>query len=356
MALALHEPDVFLSKFPPSHRCTERWIKHYSTFHKILLVGEGDFSFSSALANAFGCACNMVATSLDSEAKVIRLYKSARITLWNLKRRGAIVLHGVDATTMGITIGNLFDRIVYNFPHAGFCGKEDEEAVIEKHRRLLKMFFKNAKTMLSGIGEIHVTHKEKSPYNRWKLEEQAQKCGLVLKESVTFDLADYPGYINRRGDGLDIGNTFFLGSCKTYKFIPGPSCFDLLHLLRIKPNWLWTAPNPHRDTRPATPVFISEHFFPRSRFLRMAPKRRREQSEEEEFFRLLKRQREEPAANLRLNIPNAQFFNGQASRQQHSYFPSILAAAARKRSVIRRFRTPSIRLPSTTNGVRFALP
>eukprot|EP01018_Ginkgo_biloba_P028562 Gb_41122 [translate_table: standard] len=83
------------------------------------------------------------------------------------------------------------------------------------------MFFKNAKTMLSRIGEIHVTQKEKNPYNRWKLEKQAQKCGLVLKESVTFDLADYLGYTNRRGDGLDIGNAFFLGSCKTYKFIPG---------------------------------------------------------------------------------------------------------------------------------------
>ena len=39
---------------------------HYSSFHKILLVGEGDFSFALCLAKAFGTARNMVATSLDS--------------------------------------------------------------------------------------------------------------------------------------------------------------------------------------------------------------------------------------------------------------------------------------------------
>lgn len=43
-----------------------RWIKHYSSCHRILLVGEGDFSFSTCLASAFGRASNMVATSLDS--------------------------------------------------------------------------------------------------------------------------------------------------------------------------------------------------------------------------------------------------------------------------------------------------
>lgn len=48
---------------------SEKWIKHYSSRHKILLVGEGDFSFAASLARAFGNASNMVATSLDTECK-----------------------------------------------------------------------------------------------------------------------------------------------------------------------------------------------------------------------------------------------------------------------------------------------
>ena len=44
-----------------------RWISCYSNQHLILLVGEGNFSFSASLGNAFGAATNMVATSLDSK-------------------------------------------------------------------------------------------------------------------------------------------------------------------------------------------------------------------------------------------------------------------------------------------------
>lgn len=50
-----------------SGRTGERRIKHYSSNHKILLVGEGDFSFSKCLANAFGSGANMTATSLDNK-------------------------------------------------------------------------------------------------------------------------------------------------------------------------------------------------------------------------------------------------------------------------------------------------
>lgn len=47
----------------------EKWRKHYSSRHRILLVGEGDFSFSLSLARRFGSAHNMVATSLDTQGK-----------------------------------------------------------------------------------------------------------------------------------------------------------------------------------------------------------------------------------------------------------------------------------------------
>lgn len=49
----------------------EKWIMHYSSFHRILLVGEGDFSFSACLARAFGSAKNMIATSCDDKGEVL---------------------------------------------------------------------------------------------------------------------------------------------------------------------------------------------------------------------------------------------------------------------------------------------
>ena len=48
-------------------------ISHYSNQQLILLVGEGDFSFASSLATAFGSATNIVATSLDSKGTHIEL-------------------------------------------------------------------------------------------------------------------------------------------------------------------------------------------------------------------------------------------------------------------------------------------
>jgi 25S rRNA (uracil2634-N3)-methyltransferase len=51
-----------------------RWIKHYSSCHKILLVGEGDFSFALCLARALCCGSNLVATSLDSKGTFLNLF------------------------------------------------------------------------------------------------------------------------------------------------------------------------------------------------------------------------------------------------------------------------------------------
>lgn len=49
----------------------EKWLKYYSSLHQILLVGEGDFSFSACLAQSFGSASNIVATSRDSFGNIL---------------------------------------------------------------------------------------------------------------------------------------------------------------------------------------------------------------------------------------------------------------------------------------------
>ncbi|KAL9455186.1 hypothetical protein AB3S75_010572 [Citrus x aurantiifolia] len=199
----------------------EKWIKHYSSNHQILLVGEGDFSFSLCLALAFGSASNICASSLDSYDDVIQKYKRAKSNLDNLKKLGACILHGVDATTMELHPDlrtRKFDRIIFNFPHAGFYGKEDNHLVIEMHRSLVRDFFRNSSGMLRDGGEVHVSHKTTVPFSNWNIKELAIGSSLSLIWCSEFKIEDYPTYNNKRGDGPRCDEPFPLGECSTFIF------------------------------------------------------------------------------------------------------------------------------------------
>ncbi|ESW23381.1 hypothetical protein PHAVU_004G042200 [Phaseolus vulgaris] len=142
-------------------------ISHYSSSQKILLVGEGDFSFSLCLARAFGTAKNMVATTLDTRGSLMVKYASASENMKELEVLGCTIVNEVDATKMAehpLLKHQKFDRIIYNFPHAGFVGRENCIFQIELHKNLVRGFLQNAKRMLTFFGEIHITHKTKHPY------------------------------------------------------------------------------------------------------------------------------------------------------------------------------------------------
>ncbi|TXG68093.1 hypothetical protein EZV62_009368 [Acer yangbiense] len=102
---------------------------NYSSCHKILLVGEGDFSFAACLAKAFATASNIIATSLDSRESLAMKYTRATTNLKELEELGCTIFHGVDAKTMSqypeLNFKS-FDRIVFNFPHAGFIWREHD--------------------------------------------------------------------------------------------------------------------------------------------------------------------------------------------------------------------------------------
>nr|GMC53664.1 heavy metal-associated isoprenylated plant protein 41-like [Ipomoea batatas] len=206
--------------------CEEKWLMHYSSLHQILVVGDGDFSFSLCLANSFGSAFNILASSLDSYDMVTKKYKNAKSNLEKLRQLGATILHKVDAIKMKLHTDlrmRKFDRIIFNFPHAGFHGKEDNVRLIQMHRTLIHGFFRNASGMLRAYGEIHVSHKTTAPFCHWNLAELASKSSLVLIDCVDFNSADYPGYNQKRGDSARCDEPFPLGKCSTFKFIFSPS-------------------------------------------------------------------------------------------------------------------------------------
>ncbi|XP_068325341.1 uncharacterized protein At4g26485-like [Pyrus communis] len=199
----------------------EKGIKNYSSYQKILLVGEGDFSFAVCLARAFGFAFNMVATSLDSRESLMVNYSKAMSNVKELESMGCIVLHEVDVHSMSrhpFLISVRFDRIIYNFPHAGYLhGSERNKLQIWFHQHLVRGFFENAREMLTGVGEIHVTHKTTFPFSEWKIVELAYMAGLYLVHEEQFLIWDYPGYENKRGAGM-CDQTFPIGRSSTFKF------------------------------------------------------------------------------------------------------------------------------------------
>lgn len=77
----------------------------------------------------------------------------------------------------------------------------------------------NAKALLKKDGgEIHVTHKEGDPYNKWDLVMKAEKRGLLLHQAVPFFKDDYHGYDNKRAHGKLSDLSFPVGEANTYKF------------------------------------------------------------------------------------------------------------------------------------------
>ncbi|CAM8941169.1 unnamed protein product [Rhodiola kirilowii] len=207
---------------------SSRSIMHYSSSNKILLVGEGDFSFSTCLAQAFGSAKNMTATSLDTAGEAMGKYRHARDNLKTLSELGCTIVHGVDALSMKrhpALKGHKFDRIIFNFPHAGLhYSTEHDQRQIKLHQAMVSGFFKSARKMLTKGGQIHVTHKTSHPFNMWCIESLANDCGLRLLENPKFFKFDYPGYINKWEAGrVKFDKSFQIGQARTFMFAKASS-------------------------------------------------------------------------------------------------------------------------------------
>jgi 25S rRNA (uracil2634-N3)-methyltransferase len=95
---------------------------------KILLIGEGNFSFARALVHdappslEYLPPSNVTATAYDSEQVCYEKYPEAEGIVGFLKEKGVEVLFEVDATRLervGSLKGRRWDRVVWNFPHAG---------------------------------------------------------------------------------------------------------------------------------------------------------------------------------------------------------------------------------------------
>ncbi|KAG7534404.1 S-adenosyl-L-methionine-dependent methyltransferase [Arabidopsis thaliana x Arabidopsis arenosa] len=201
------------------------YCSHYNNKQQILLVGEGDFSFSLCLARAFGSATNITATSLDTRDELEVKYKYAKNNVEELERLGCTVVHGVNVHSMNtdyrVVRWSLYDRIIFNFPHAGFhCFRREHNiSTILKQQEVVRGFLRNAKEMVKNDdGEIHVTHKTTYPFANWGIKTLGTEAGLNCYREMEFDRWQYLEYSNKRGSGIDSDSSFPVGESSTFMF------------------------------------------------------------------------------------------------------------------------------------------
>lgn len=166
----------------------------FNALDRVLLVGEGDFSFALSLAQNFEVG-SIVATSYDGEQELTVKYSHVHKTLRRLRRsrdesdvalsdgvtadsaefagfsdtdqsdidhevdptlkaREVSVLHGIDATKLSsnhrklLNVHAPYTKIVFNFPHVGGLST-DVNRQVRANQQLLVGFFNAAKPLLA---------------------------------------------------------------------------------------------------------------------------------------------------------------------------------------------------------------
>ena len=186
----------------------------------VLLVGEGNFSFSVALSQ-LNLKINITATCYESNVSQDIGKKNIEYLISN----GVRVLFGVDATNLKrhpILNSELFDKIVFNFPHVG--GKMR----IERNRELLKNFFVSAAGSLRNNGRVLVNlcngqggTSFDSPPRRWddswKVTEMAAHGDFLLNAVEPFAWQSFRNYVVTGYRSLD--KSFHSAGALTHTFV-----------------------------------------------------------------------------------------------------------------------------------------
>ena len=213
----------------------------FTPTEKILLIGEGNFSFAYALAVNPPTQLlhlpppNITATAYDTEEECLAKYADAQDKIDALRTKGVNIIFGVDATKLEKVSqlkGKQWDKIIWNFPHAGmgirFCpskagdrlnnftgkGIADQDRNILSNQLLILGFLRSASGFLTrgpppALGSRKKKGKAKEEEDNTDVEPD-QEGGVSTqmgssRGTVIVTLRNVPPYTECKGFLLYVG-------------------------------------------------------------------------------------------------------------------------------------------------------
>ncbi|KAH8929517.1 hypothetical protein BT69DRAFT_1256176 [Atractiella rhizophila] len=134
----------------------------------VLLVGEGDFTFTLALLSHLSSTSatdtnedgadegdpRILATTFDSLAILKEKYPTVEETVKSIEERGGKCVFGVDATKLEkykeVKRKGGWDKIVFNFPHSG-SSIADQDRNVRTNQSLILLFLRSGHPLLRPI-------------------------------------------------------------------------------------------------------------------------------------------------------------------------------------------------------------
>ncbi|KAL5258166.1 hypothetical protein ACHWQZ_G012954 [Mnemiopsis leidyi] len=168
--------------------------------HEVLVLGDGDFSYSTSLISS-SSKCSLTSTVFLSKEEILSTY-------------------GNDATNLPpLLCSRQYDSIHFNFPHTGGKGK------ISENRKLLIGLFNSLQKVVKDSGNVEVAllpgqggtqadgQALRSKGNNWNIQEAAATSGFILYSVENFG-ADFYNLTGYRGRS----KAFFCDSGLRHKF------------------------------------------------------------------------------------------------------------------------------------------